>query len=601
MGHTGRAVLSVFALMLMVLHGLGAKQNRPITVEDCVRTRRILLADDLSSPVQLSPDGTRVAYVVKAPNVVTNRNDYQLYIRDLKETVRREDGRRLLQADRISSIKWLGLSHVVARVERKAANDVESEADIVDANTGVVDKLEFPVKMEEFSISADGKVVVFSSLLATGTPTASQMEEQRVREERGYPIGFGKGTGTAVNNPSGYEIYLGKKTETGKIEATKLYFTGPGDVPRRTILRDVQRLSLSLDGKYLLLNYATETLPEGWENQPLIKELRGFGSPASSEILALYDVAGGQLRLAFNYPGELLNTSWADDSRAYSVISAAPFDTNEGRREAEAAVAFGRVFYYLYRFTHLFAVNAKSGVVTKVVNRDSGRPGYWEFQDDGPLSWKRSDGEMIVRVSDKTFAQMKMSDGTWKEVSRFQIPQDNMFRSMFSSDGRVLVGVLQAVTIPPELFVQDVTTGQTALLTDLNPEYRSITLGEVEKIEWTNRYGSKCSGKLLKPVGHVPGKRYPLVLMGSDFDDDFFISDSLYRTAFAPQSLANAGFAVLMAKYPRDDAFPTGDFPGDMGQAYNWMDMMESAIDLLSERGIVDRNNVGIVGFSRTS
>src|SRR5208283_589489 len=83
--------------------------------------------------------------------------------------------------------------------------------------------------------------------------------------------------------------------------------------------------------------------------------------------------------------------------------------------------------------------------------------------------------------------------------------------------------------------------------------------------------------------------------------NDDFISDAPYTTAYAPQPLASAGFLVVIAQYPLDNKIPPGQFPGEMRDAYNWMGMVESAVDLLTDRGMVDRNNVGIAGFSRTS
>lgn len=604
MGHTCRLVVSTVMAVLTTVSSAGAEQRRLITVEDCVKTKRILMdAFGQSSPVQLSPDGSHVAYVVKSPNVVTNRNNYQVYVRDLNHFERRDNGRLTLQADRISGIKWISSNQLVAQVGRKSDKGMDSELDIVSTTTGEFTKLQFPVPVDTFSISSNGKIVAFSSPAMPELPQSTAQSKQQSREERGYPIIFGKGRGDANEwtwSTRKYDIYLGKITREGKIEATKLYFSGPGAAPRRSSLSRVTELKLSPDGNYLLLNYSADSPPDEWLQHPVIKELSGFGTRAETYVLGLYEIATGRLHLAFNYPGMFLKASWADDSQAYSVISPSPFGSDEEKKETEAAGAFGRLYFYLYRFNHLFAVDVNTGNVTKVVYRDSGQAGNAKFQFDAPLVWKSSD-EMIVRAADNSFAKMKLSEEKWKEFGRIEIPQDGSFKSLFASDGRVLLGVSQAPTIPPDLLVEDLTTGQSRLITDLNPEYRSIALGEVEKIEWTNRYGSKCTGKLIRPVGYEPGKRYPLVVMANDTDSDEFISDAVHTTAFAPQSLANAGFAVLMAKYPKEDKFSRGEFPGDMGQAYNWMSMMETAIDLLAGKGFVDPDQVGVVGFSRTS
>ena len=47
-----------------------------VSARDCVQVRYI-------EDVWMNHQGTRVAYLVKSPNLVLNRNDYQLYVYDL--------------------------------------------------------------------------------------------------------------------------------------------------------------------------------------------------------------------------------------------------------------------------------------------------------------------------------------------------------------------------------------------------------------------------------------------------------------------------------------------------------------------------------------
>ncbi len=195
MVYNARTVLSVLTVILVALVPVSTAQQRPITVEDSVRTRRILPGLGQSSMVQLSPDGSRVAYVVKNPNVVTNRNDYKLYIRDLNQIERRDNGRIILQADQISEIKWLGPDQVMAQVGRSSDKGMDSERDIVNTSTGEFTKLQFPVPVAAISISSDGKVIAFSTVATPKVQTAAAQSKQQSLEARGYPVIFGKGRG----------------------------------------------------------------------------------------------------------------------------------------------------------------------------------------------------------------------------------------------------------------------------------------------------------------------------------------------------------------------------------------------------------------------
>lgn len=586
-------LMSLFMAATVSGGPIDAGQQRPITVEDCVRTRRFV-----DQEVAISPDGTRVAYVVKAPDLLTNHNDYRLYIRDLANQATRDDGQLVVHADGISGIRWVSSDAIMTRIESgpKNGKDFESRIEIVNARTGAREKLDCPGKIEEYSASADGNTLVFSvKTPGTDTPLAADLEQQKVRDARGYPVLFGEGVqGTAEHLPED-QIFLAKRTKAGKLEVRQLYFDEAGEPTHQSSLRDVHRLDLSPDGKHLLVTHSARSLPSGWVEEPYVQFTMGWGSLFDTYVLSLYDMETGRLSLGFNFSGFFLKTSWSEDSRSYSVVSPSPFGTQDGQTETQFAVQSGTFDYTRNVFEHVWAVDVETGTTTRVLHRENRN--LWP---DLPLFWKHSDGPMLVRADDTTFAWMAKQQGEWKETGRFDIAERGNFFSSLASDGRVLVGVSQTTMDPPNLFAVTLGTKERALLTDLNPEYREIQLGKVEKIEWTNRYGSKCRGFLIEPVDYQAGKRYPMVLLSAP-PAEMFISDAQYTTAYAPQPLANAGFLVLVVQYPLDNKIPKGTFPGEMSEAYNWMAMVESAVDLLADRGTVDQDNVGISGFSRTS
>jgi len=70
-----------------------------------------------------------------------------------------------------------------------------------------------------------------------------------------------------------------------------------------------------------------------------------------------------------------------------------------------------------------------------------------------------------------------------------------------------------------------------------------------------------------------------------------FWIDGPYSTTFAAQPLANKGIIVLQLS---TKALGTAE------EGPQAVDVLESAIDYLDKKGLIDRNNVGLVGFSRT-
>jgi dipeptidyl aminopeptidase/acylaminoacyl peptidase len=586
-------LLDIAVVMNLLAGQLYASPRRPITVDDCVRTRRIV-----DQEVHISKDGSRVAYVVKSPDLVTNRNNYQLYIRDLRHSRARENGHLLLQADLISEIHWLGSEKIMALAAYKSTNheDLKSHVVILNATTGARDRLEYPGSIEEYSASADGRILVFSVKVPMDRQSPADLEKQRSREERGYPISFGEGTAGSIDHLPEDEIYLATKTRVGKLVVRKLLFRESERSPYLVSLRDVRRLDLSPDGKNLLFTYNAESLPPGWAGQPYIQYLQRRGTLFYRYLLGLYDIGTARLRLGFNFPGGALHTAWSDDSRCYSVVGPSPFGTDDARMEAEEAYASAEdLSHFMVHFQHVFTVDLQSLVPTMVLRRENSK-----LAEEGPLCWKHAEGPILVQTGDNAFAWLAMKKEQWGETAQIDFLKDQDFLSSLESDGQMVVGVVQTTMIPPDLFAFDLTTKQWALLTDLNPEYRAIELGQVESIAWTNRYGSKCAGFLIRPVEYQAGKRYPMVFLSAP-PRDLFISDAAYTTAYAPQSLANAGFIVVISQYPLDNHVPDGRFPGEMSDAYNWMSMVETAVDMLASRGMVDANRVGLGGFSRTS
>jgi dipeptidyl aminopeptidase/acylaminoacyl peptidase len=580
------------ALVVSLVAGqIDAGASRPITVEDCVRTRRIVYRE-----VRISPDGSEVAYVVKAPNLATNRNDYQLYVRDLQATGIRENGRMLLQADRISAVRWVGSGRLMALAQTGAPGEVggDNHLLIVDTATGTSETLDLGEKIEEYSASADGSTIVFSRNAPSGD-SRLMAEKEKVREERGFRIAFGDGTVESIEALPKDEIFVAAKTPEGKFALKRLNLSPSAGAPGEPSLRDASGLDLSPDGKYLLLRYSSEAVPREWEGQPYFQYLKAFGTPSYTHVLGLYEMETGLLRLAFNFPASLLETKWSDDSRSYAVVGPPPFGTSEARAAEDRLSSAPDMDRQMLRLEHVFAVGAKDREAAKVVDRQDSN-----LQGDLPLYWEHGEGAMLVRTDAHTLAWMGFEDAAWKKRASIGLPDHDAFFSSVVSDGKSVVGVYQTTTVPPDLFLLDLKTEKWMLLTDLNPEYRGIRLGQVERIAWTNRYGSKCAGFLIKPVGYEPGRRYPMVLLSAP-TSEVFISDAAYTTAYAPQSLANAGFVVLISQYPLANHIPRGRFPGQMSAAYDWMAMVESGVDLLARRGIVDPDNIGLAGFSRTS
>lgn len=154
----------------------------------------------------------------------------------------------------------------------------------------------------------------------------------------------------------------------------------------------------------------------------------------------------------------------------------------------------------------------------------------------------------------------------------------------------------------------DPATGAIATLHEPNPELDQFVFGQVERREWRDAQGNETFGALIRPVGYKAGTRYPLVIVGYR-PRDLIMGGTGQEIPI--QSLAARGYAVLV--YNNHDDFTVQGRERDPIKLYTipWNDdlstlkipasLIGAAIDMLDKEGLIDRQRVGLAGFSMGS
>jgi len=150
---------------------------------------------------------------------------------------------------------------------------------------------------------------------------------------------------------------------------------------------------------------------------------------------------------------------------------------------------------------------------------------------------------------------------------------------------------------PPELVVIDPRTGTHRKLADLNPEFRHIQWGSVERVSGVNRFGEEWFGQLVKPPRYEEGKRYPLIVTLYRSGDYFLVGATGNENPI--QVYAANGFFVLSFSLGRNRVRKSGDFDDHLLDWASPAASLEMAVGSLVERGIVDPKKVGLAGLSR--
>ena len=144
---------------------------------------------------------------------------------------------------------------------------------------------------------------------------------------------------------------------------------------------------------------------------------------------------------------------------------------------------------------------------------------------------------------------------------------------------------------------------QASLVRDFDTQVENWDLGVIEKLCWNSKDGIQIEGVLRKPTDFDPDKRYPLVLIihgGPSSFSPAYLLTSEDRNVYPTVQLVNKGVLVLKPNYR-----------GSIGRGQGFMELnvnnlgigdlwdLESAVEHLTELGWVDPERVGCMGWSQ--
>jgi dipeptidyl aminopeptidase/acylaminoacyl peptidase len=199
---------------------------------------------------------------------------------------------------------------------------------------------------------------------------------------------------------------------------------------------------------------------------------------------------------------------------------------------------------------------------------------------------------MVAFISheDQSFrtTEYQRTNDTWQVVREFK-------GSFPAEQNGLEMSVKQGLNDPPVLVATSKETSR--VIFDPNPQLKNIELGQASVYTWKDKEGREWKGGLYKPVNYKSGQRYPLVIQTHGFSESEFRPSGVFPTAFAARALAATGIMVLQTATGVAGANCPMVTPEEGSCA---IAMLESAANQLVADGLVDRERIGIIGFSRT-
>src|SRR6185437_1995612 len=481
----------------------------------------------------------------------------------------------------ISHVKWLQDNDTLVFIGERPGETPQLYK--VHTSTKKIEKLtDQATPVVAYSISDDGEAFAYISTIPAHPIISDQMRRN------GFPVTSNRWEDLYLNKAPDYdsrrEIFVKSKSMHAPKRLRGIF----------NLLNSEAELviSLSPDGRYALLQAFRLEPPKLWSEYQMPQTrisntcLPGDAYGCPSEYLVI-DMAAQTITPLLNAPvlknwpaSELF--AWTSSDSVLLINALLPLDTIDTAEKE-------RRQHYVY----VAEVTLPSKKIVKAAERESPFAAFEIKSEDHKDCFLLTP---LVAIDGPPIEFTKQTNG-WAITE--------MKRGAAEPTRNILVTLAQNRNSPPKLVATDPKSKKTHVLLDLNPQFAELTFGKVEEFTWKTRGGLVGEGSLYYPPNYTKGEKYPLIIQTHGNSREHFWIDGPFPTAFAAQPLANKGFVVLQMdtgnQYHKDSLTTIRKIYGTAEEGPMATAFIESAVDELDRRGLVDRERIGITGFSRTA
>ncbi|MHB8413384.1 MAG: hypothetical protein ACYDDI_15760 [Candidatus Acidiferrales bacterium] len=544
--------------------------------------RGYFLGGEPDGPVGLfSPNKKVFVVVLKKGDLEDNTNQYSVLLFQTSEALHSPRPKILVSMSSsstrpaISSVKWLRDSQTIAFLGENSG-EIPQVYSLNIQTRDVRQLTNHRTPIVAYDISPDGREILYEA----DPPRKGDGDTGQIERKYGVVISTQNLTdllgsncqSDQTNDFANKELFI----QTGHLTATK--------ISTPDYLTQYLPLSLSPNGRYALLAAYARDIPRSWAGYqdpllyPYIVAPQKEGIPSNLLRYLLLNTENHVLTPLINAPVSWFTNGFAWSSDGNSLVVSGtylPLDVHDPivRQSRE-------------KHTFLVEVDLPDRKIVNISDEDT---------DLKIAKWDRATGKVLLRSG---YSWKKLSPVAYKKVGSTwkQVPVTN---EDLRTKNPLHVTLDEDMNTPPTIAVSDSKTHRKALLLDLNPQFRELRFAKAETIRWKATDGHEVGGGLYLPSNYAPDRRYPLVIQTHGFKKDRFWINGPWDSAFAGQPLTAAGMIVLQVGNSSD---PSDDlkYVNTPEEAPRQMAAYQGAIDYLDRRRLIDRNRVGIIGFSRT-
>lgn len=613
----GVPVRAVLVGLLLAESTVAAEQKLPpFTVSDSIAMTR--LTDPNASlevlrinDFHISPDGRLFAVVVRSGDSSTGKNRYSLLIYDSAEVLSfaRSDARTALPKarvlatsetasaeDALGHLAWLGggsQSLAYLATDPKGFRQVF----VVDVRSSRARQLtDHPQDIGAYSITDDARTLMYS---------ARSIPDWRYRNAHGYAVRSEYISELSTKDPAEgtpqWQYFVLHPPDSGTVRKVSL---------PSSIVPDPAWLSPS--GKWAVALEHIKGMPSHWAEYDLLgdskrnaKQIDGVPTDSDNRLglngdndafgatsgwlvrFVLVDASNGDVRPLLDTPSNgagAQQARWRADEHTivlgpvYLPLAGTSVSERERRR----------------RFQAVTEVAVSEGLAKRITDFPAADSAADIFLGDIELVRGGA-----VRVSEVNYRTGRTRTESYRKI------RDHWEHTRSAPTSALEITVAQDMNTPPDLAVKNPETGDWRVFTDFNPQLRRLAMGHVRLFKWEDRLRREFVGGLVVPSDFSPDHRYPVVVQTYGFRQTSYLVDGpeWMTTAYAARALAGAGIVVLQMPEGPNATHPSPDAKAldwsDYGENPLFVTMLEGAIDALDRDRIVDRDRIGLIGFSR--
>jgi len=501
--------------------------------------------------VAVAPDGSRVAYVVSTPVLARNEHEGALFVVPATGGTPARLGEKVHIFNTPTprpQLRWSADSKAVGVLGATAAGPQVLRVPVDGAEPRAITAA--PEGVLGFEWSPDGRSLAF--LMRDLMPA----DEQRRRDDKSFVI--------RADAPD---------------RAPRLMIQSLEPLPA-VALRTLTPAAHFVDG--------FSWTPDSREIVYSAAPRSGFSAPYEDHLYRI-GVDGGPSRAIVDRPGMNSFPRVSPDGRRVA------FTSTNGRTDIMASRS-------------LTVVPIDGGTPRVFTMDDAWANEYVWSPDSRSIYFEANDGTFSrgAHMFDQPVARIDVASGRAESLT----PGSHVaFALTISKDGARLAYKGIDGNAMGDVYVLDTATRKTTRLTDINPELRTLPVGDLKAISWKSFDGMEIWGLLLTPpaAARAPAGRLPLLVYvhggpGGGFTWGLFPQFMHLVSQVDPypiEAFASAGYAVLMPM-PRG-----GAGYGEAGQKMivdawgegDYKDIM-AGVDHLIATGLADQNRLGIMGAS---